>query len=39
MSDSAGQIPRNFSKNRTLQGNEGQMLKVRAMHGCIHHVA
>ena len=31
MQDNAGQILTNFTKNRTLQDNEGQILKVRTM--------
>ena len=38
MQDNAGQILTNFTKNRTLQDNEGQILKVRTMQDCIHHV-
>ena len=37
MQDNAGQILTNFANNRTLQDNEGQILKVRTMQDCIHH--
>ena len=37
MEDNTGQTITNFAKNRKLQDNEGQILKVKTMQGCIHH--
>ena len=37
MQDNTEQILTNFAKNRALQDNEGQILKVRTMQDCINH--
>ena len=40
MEDNVGQILTHFAKNRTMQVNEGQILKARIMQdnkNCIHH--